>query len=331
MSMMKTLTKVAVGVIVAKGVQTMMTRGGGAGSAQAGSGGGLGDILGGEWSGNGAPRSTSTRSGGGSGLEGMMDAVLKGGASQPTTRNTPQTTRKAAPQGSIEDMLGSILGGGAGGAGGGGLGDLLGQLTGATAPGTRQQPTTRSAPRQAGGQAGGQGGGLEDILGQLAGAGGLGGLLGSLGAALESGKQAGQPTGQQTGGMADSGARYDASPEDEEQSAAILLRAVLQAAKSDGRLDDDEKAKILDFIGDATPEERRFVEAELRKPVDIEGLARAVPRGLEQKVYMMSLMGIDLDTKAEAQYLHGLAQAMGLQPQQVNAIHQHLNQRPLYG
>jgi uncharacterized membrane protein YebE (DUF533 family) len=318
MSMMKTLTKVAVGVIVAKGVQTMMTRGGSASAGSAPAGGGLGDImgamLGGEQSGNGATRRTA--SAGGTGLEGMMDAVLKGGgASQPAARTT---TRSSAPQGgSIEDMLGSILGGGAGGSGGagGGLGDLLGQLTGATGPGSTRQPTTRSAA--------GQGGGIEDLLGQLAGAGGLGGLLGSLGAALESGKQA--------GGMAEPAARYDATPDEEEATAAVLLRAILQAAKSDGKLDEGEQAKILDFIGDATPEEKRFIQTELSKPVDVADLARAVPRGMEQKVYMMSLMGIDLDSKAEAQYLHSLAQAMGLQPQQVNAIHEHLNQRPLYG
>ncbi len=341
MSMMKTLTKVAVGVIVAKGVQSMMTRGGSASAGSAPAGGGLGDImgamLGGEHTGNGATRRTA--SAGGTGLEGMMDAVLKGGgASQPAARTT---TRSSAPQGgSIEDMLGSILGGGAGGSGGagGGLGDLLGQLTGATGPGSARQATARRTS--------GQSGGLEDILGQLAGAGGLGGLLGGLGAALEAGKDAGSPAagsqpkrrqapsgaaGRQATGMAEPAARYDATPDEEEATAAVLLRAILQAAKSDGRLDEGEQAKILDFIGDATPDEKRFIEAELRKPVDVADLARAVPRGMEQKVYMMSLMGIDLDTKAEAQYLHSLAQAMGLQPQQVNAIHEHLNQRPLYG
>ncbi|MDO5706261.1 MAG: DUF533 domain-containing protein [Paracoccus sp. (in: a-proteobacteria)] len=44
----------------------------------------------------------------------------------------------------------------------------------------------------------------------------------------------------------------------------------------------------------------------------------------------MSLMAIDFDSKAEAEYLHGLAQAMGLSRDQVNGIHQQIGVQNLY-
>jgi len=56
-------------------------------------------------------------------------------------------------------------------------------------------------------------------------------------------------------------------------------------------------------VGDVSAAERDFVRGQLDKPVDVRGLAGAVPQGLEAQVYMMSVLGIDLDSKAEAQYL----------------------------
>jgi uncharacterized membrane protein YebE (DUF533 family) len=45
---------------------------------------------------------------------------------------------------------------------------------------------------------------------------------------------------------------------------------------------------------------------------------------------MMSVMGIDLDSKREAEYLHALAQGLGIDHQSVNAIHQKLGVPTLY-
>jgi uncharacterized membrane protein YebE (DUF533 family) len=44
----------------------------------------------------------------------------------------------------------------------------------------------------------------------------------------------------------------------------------------------------------------------------------------------MSVMGIELDQKVEAQYLHELASGLGLDRQQVNAIHDQLNVPRIY-
>ena len=107
----------------------------------------------------------------------------------------------------------------------------------------------------------------------------------------------------------------------QEISAALMLRAIIQAVKCDGALDAGEKKKLMDAMGDATPAEVQAVNAELARPVDVDGLAKMVPQGMEAQVYLASLSAIDLDQQAEAQYLHALAQALELQPGEVNALH----------
>jgi Protein of unknown function (DUF533). len=49
------------------------------------------------------------------------------------------------------------------------------------------------------------------------------------------------------------------------------------------------------------------------------------------QVYAVSLMAINVDTPAEAQYLQQLAQGLGLDAQAVNGIHAQLGLTPLYG
>ena len=61
-----------------------------------------------------------------------------------------------------------------------------------------------------------------------------------------------------------------------------------------------------------------------------QGIARQTPRGMEQQIYMMSVMGIELDEQAEAQYLHQLASALKLPKEQVNAIHAKLGVPAIY-
>jgi uncharacterized membrane protein YebE (DUF533 family) len=288
MSLMKTLAKVAIGVAVAKGVSTMMTRAGTAGGSV-----GEGGMFGG-------PNSPGARTGtaGGTGLEGMMDAIL-GGAQRTGTGQA----------------------GGTGGIGGaGGLGGLLEQL--ARGGGGSAGAGTRTG-----------GGGLDDLIGSLGGAGGLGGILGGLAGALEG--RAGQTREGSFGEVLNS--QFDSTPERakrptaaQEAAAALMIRAMVQAAKSDGRFDQSEQRKILEHLGDVDPQERAFVEAEFRRPVDADGLAREVPKGLESQVYMMSVLGIDLDNRAEAEYLDRIARGMGIGKSQVNAIHAHLGVPPLY-
>ena len=294
MSMMKTLAKVAIGVAVAKGASSMMKR----------SSAGQSD----------SPRAEERRGSGGGGLF--------GGAYSPQPQ---RQTHSQAQGGSLEDMLGDLLSNQ--GQSGGGLGGLLDQLGGT--PGT---------PAEA------QRGGVNDLLAGVDETAeraraekpdDLGGLLGGLISAASGGAAArAQPKGGFGDMLNQAIARQD-EPEHaptarQEAAAGLMLRAMIQAAKSDGRIDRDEEEKLLGRLGTVSDEERTFVQEELARRVDVRGLARAVPRGMEQQLYAMSVMGIDLDSQAEAQYLHDLAQEMGLQPRVINHIHDQLGVPPLY-
>jgi len=68
----------------------------------------------------------------------------------------------------------------------------------------------------------------------------------------------------------------------------------------------------------------------MQRPVDVDALVAEVPEGLGPQVYLMSVLAIDLDSQAEAQYLHSLAQGLALQPAQVNDIHAQLGVPSLY-
>lgn len=229
------------------------------------------------------------------------------------------TGGQSAQGGGLEDMLGGLLGGGGGaGQSGGmpsGLGGLLEQI--------------------GGGAQGGGPGGLQDILGGLAGAGGAGGLLGGLASALGGGGAAPQ-NDTSFGSVLNSS--FDQTPEpkieptaDQEAAAGLMLTAMIQAAKSDGKLDDAEREKLIGQLGDdVSAEEAKFVQDQLQGPIDIAGLVSQTPNGMQAQMYAMSVLGINLDSQDEAKYLHQLASAYGMKPDQVNDIHSQMGVPSLY-
>ena len=186
-------------------------------------------------------------------------------------------------------------------------------------------------------------GGLGEILsGRGTQSGGLGGLLESLSQASRpdgddgsASAQVPSPAGGSLGDLLNQSLEKFGEPEaqptqSQEETAKLMLRATLQAAKSDGKIDDGEKEKIFGQLGDIEPSEMAFIKEELAKPVDIDGLARDVPRGMGQQVYLMSLMGINLDSRSEAEYLHKLATALSITSKQANAIHARVGVPPIY-
>lgn len=299
MSLLGTLARVAVGVAIAKGVGNMMqaSRQGGTAAPRPGTG----TTYSGTQSRNTAPA--------GSGAPGGLQDIMRDVLSGTPAGQTAAAGRAPAPQ------PGSLPGG---------LGGLLEQLAGGTAGGTATRAGTSPGA-----------GGLDGLLGSLASGGALGGLVGAAGgAAAAPGRAAPEPNAG-FGDLLNQSLRNYGEPDvppvpQQEAAAALLLRAMIQAAKSDGKVDDAERAKLLDGLKDATQAEVDFVKAELAAPVDIEGLARKVPKGLEAQVYTMSVMAITLDNKAEAQYLNELATALHLAPAQVNSIHTQLGVPTLY-
>lgn len=206
--------------------------------------------------------------------------------------------------GGLADLLGGLTGGQSGGQAGGGLGELLGQLQG------QQSGAAQGGNAGVGGLLGGLLGGGQSSGGA---GGGLGNLLGSALGQQMPGAQAAPPATQQ-----------------DTDNAALLIRAMINAAKSDGAVDAEEQEKIVGKLGDIGPEEAAFIRAEMQAPLNVAEFARSVPRGMEQQVYVLSLMSINLDSKAEADYLDQLAKAFNISEQDSNQIHAQLNVPQLY-
>ncbi|MGC1498189.1 MAG: tellurite resistance TerB family protein [Sulfitobacter sp.] len=262
--------------------------------------------------GSGNAASSAGQSGG---LGGLLGGLMNQGGGQ-TGGSRPHGGAHSPSGGGLEDMLGGLLGGGGAAksaAGGmpGGLGGLLEQL---------------------GGGSSGSSGGLGGLLGGLASAAGAGGLLSGTNETLHR-----RPKTESSSFGAVLNSQFDATPEpeiepsqDQEAAAGLMLAAMIQAAKSDGNFDDAERDKLLSKLGDVDAEEAAFVNAQLKAPVDIDGLVNQTPNGMGPQIYAMSLLGIDLDTQDEAQYLHKLATAYGMKPAEVNDIHTQMGVASLY-
>lgn len=118
----------------------------------------------------------------------------------------------------------------------------------------------------------------------------------------------------------------NASRQDAE--AQVLIRAMINAAKADGRLTRAEQGNILEQLGGASREAIAFLQQELDASLDVRDFAWSVPLGMEYKVYAVSIAAIDLDTKAESTYLEQLAHGLRL-PREVRIhIHQHYGAPP---
>ena len=105
----------------------------------------------------------------------------------------------------------------------------------------------------------------------------------------------------------------------------ILLKAMINAAKSDGTIDTDEQKKILGFMGEMSKVEKMFVEHELSQPLQFNTFIKEVPEGMEQQVYYMSLFAIDVDVESEKTYLEKLAKGLKLTEDEVTGIHESLD------
>ena len=232
--------------------------------------------------------------------------------------------------GSLGDVLGSLLGGaqgagqsagGPGGQGAGGLGDILGGLG-----------QMLGSDSGVGGMSKGQLGGLGALAGALLGGGSgaskgaIGGsamaLLGTLALTALKNWQAQQSAGDsQAVSLTETEVRQIAAPE----TAELCLRAMIEAMKSDGEVSSDEVQRLVGKLseGGISPDEQKFVQGELSKPQDLDGLVHAIPNpevGIQ--IYAAALMAISVDTAAERNFLTNLAKGAGLDREAVARLHQ---------
>ena len=109
-----------------------------------------------------------------------------------------------------------------------------------------------------------------------------------------------------------------------ESRADLILHAMINAAKADGTIDQEELNRIVDRLEKtgADAAERAQVRDELQKPLDTDELVRAVhDEETGVQVYAASLLATEADTEAEREYLRGLAAGLHLDKPVVAYVH----------
>ncbi|HDS1735616.1 tellurite resistance TerB family protein [Pseudomonas sp. BP8] len=231
--------------------------------------------------------------------------------------------------------------------------DLLEQLLRA---GQRSQAQPGSGGRSAQDGLGGLGGLLGGLLGGGGAASGRGGLGGLLGGLLGGGSSS---AGSPTQGRTTSGTNYAAlaslgmmafkayqswqrnqaaapqqalrtvdqlSGSEAEGHSHAILRALIAAAKADGRIDPQEEqlihAEIKRHTGD--PQLQQWLGQEVSKPLDAAEVAQSAnDPAMAAEMYLASVMLVDDQQAAERAYLDELASALHIDP----ALQVHLEQQ----
>ena len=230
-------------------------------------------------------------SGGGGGLLDALSGMMGG---------------RSAQGGDLGSILSQALGGGSGA---GGLGGILGNVL-------------NDAGQAVGGKQNLALGGLGALAGALLGGGGksMGGALGGgvmalLGAmAYQALKSGGSQQPEVPVGLIEP--RTAAERQELERGSEIVLKAMINAAKADGQIDQGEMQRIVGKLEETGmgPEAQRYVLTEMKNPMDTASLIAAAKGRptLAAQVYAASLLAIEVDTPAEKKYLDQLAVGLGL-------------------
>jgi uncharacterized membrane protein YebE (DUF533 family) len=143
----------------------------------------------------------------------------------------------------------------------------------------------------------------------------VGGLAYKAWQSYQQGQQPGAPTAIEP---PPNGSAFLPAPGDQQgdgKLSVLLARAMIAAAKADGEIDVQESQTILNQInGLALPsEDKAFLFEEYGRPLDIAGLAAAVPTPEQAaEVYTASALMVDPPSPPERIYLDALASALGL-------------------
>ena len=108
------------------------------------------------------------------------------------------------------------------------------------------------------------------------------------------------------------------SGEVQERRSLELLQAMIMAARADGHIDEQEQALITDQIDalGADQEMHRWVEQQLKAPLDAQALAReADSPQAAREMYLISVAVIDNQNPMERAWLDQLASALNLTPE----------------
>ena len=264
----------------------------------------------------------------------LLGAMMQSGMA-PSSNQRLQSALGGGSGGLLES-LGGLLGGQQSG---GGLGDVLTDALGGGGLGGMLGDVLNQAGEAAGGKQNLALGGLGALAGALLGGGGrsLGGALGGgvmalLGAmAFKALQGAGQSTGQVPVGLLEP--QTEADHQMLEQQTELVLKAMINAAKADGQIDEEEINRLVGKLQEvgADVEDQRYVLTQMQKPMETEKLISEVKGRpeLAAQIYAASIMTIEVDTPAEKVYLGKLASGLDLNPEVTRRIEQMVGLQPV--
>jgi uncharacterized membrane protein YebE (DUF533 family) len=99
------------------------------------------------------------------------------------------------------------------------------------------------------------------------------------------------------------------------ESATLYIRAMIAAAAADGRIDAQERQKIMGGLQQAgmNAAAQQFLTKEINNPATVEDLAAAASSQEDAvQVYTAARLAVDVDSNAEHEFLSRLAQALGI-------------------
>jgi len=216
--------------------------------------------------------------------------------------------------GGLGAIVGQALGGGSGS---GGLGDILGNVLNdaGTAVGGKQNLALGGLGALAGALLGGGGKSVGGALG-----GGVMALLGTM--AYQALKGAGSQQPKVPLGLLEP--QSAAERQQLERHSEIVLKAMINAAKADGQIDQGEMQRIVGKLQESGmgKEAQQYVLTEMTKPLDTQALLAAAKGqpALAAQIYAASLLAIEVDTPAEKKYLDQLAAGLGIKPEVTQRI-----------
>ncbi len=110
-----------------------------------------------------------------------------------------------------------------------------------------------------------------------------------------------------------------------ENTAIVLLEAMVFAARADGHIDDEEKQNIHNAAQALFPNQEivSLLDNMLQKPIDPNALAARIQSKEEANdLYRLSCVVVDIDSYMERSYLDGLAKALNLSDAEKFALEQ---------
>jgi uncharacterized membrane protein YebE (DUF533 family) len=257
----------------------------------------------------------------------LLGAMMQSGMS-PSSGDRMKNALGGEGDGSLLDSLSGMMGrpspqgGGLGsllsqalGSGSGGLGGMLGDV--GNAVGGKQNLALGGLGALAGALLGGGGKSVGGALG-----GGVMALLGTMAYQALKGVSSQQPEVPVPVGLLEPQSAADR--QQLEQHSEIVLKAMINAAKADGQIDQGEMQRIVGKLQESGMgrEAQQYVLTEMTKSLDTQALIAAAKGqpALAAQIYAASLLAIEVDSPAEKKYLDQLAAGLGLKPEVTQRI-----------